>query len=79
MGAQPLVNIFLEGFHGFSYLEGILDLFHFKGAKVFLLLGLGMGLPYTDSNALNFNLPLGANPTQSRAIGSNLILAGSPG
>ena len=35
-----LVTIFHEGFHGFSHLEGILDLVHFKGTKVSYLLGL---------------------------------------
>ena len=40
---QHVVTIFREGFHGFSYLEGTLELFHFEGVKVSLLLGLGNG------------------------------------
>ena len=30
---QQLVAIFSEGFHDFFYLEGILELFHFKGVQ----------------------------------------------
>ena len=40
---QHLVTIFSESFQVFSYLEGILELFHFKGIKVSLLLGMGNG------------------------------------
>lgn len=52
-----------EGFRGFSGLEGIAELLHFKGVKVSLLSGWGMGLPYMNSNAFNFNLLLGTNCT----------------
>ena len=46
---QHLVTIFYEGFHGFSYLEGILELFYFKGLKYpFYLESLGVGLPYSE-------------------------------
>ena len=38
-----LVTICSEGFHIFSSLEGIHELFHFNGAKESLLLGLGSG------------------------------------
>lgn len=37
---QHLATIFSEGSHGFSYLESTFELFHFKGAKVSLHLGL---------------------------------------
>ena len=47
---QHLVTIFHEAFRGFSFLEGILELFHFKGVNVSLLLGLGIGLSYMSSN-----------------------------
>lgn len=57
--------------HGFSYLEGTLELFCLKGVKVSLFLGLEMSLPYISSNALNFNLPPRANHMQSRTIRSN--------
>lgn len=33
--------LFRENFDGFSFLEGTLELFHFKGAKISLFLGLG--------------------------------------
>lgn len=68
---QHLVTIFCEKFKDFSYLEGILELFHFKGSYG---VGLpfswlsGMGLPYGNSNGLNFNLLLGTNHPWSKAI-----------
>ena len=68
---QHLVTIFCERFKDFSYLEGTLELFHFKGRYG---IGLpfswlwGMGLLYGNSNGLNFNLLLGANHPWSRAI-----------
>ena len=40
---QHLVTIFSESFQGCSYLKGILELFHFKGVKVSLLLGMRDG------------------------------------
>lgn len=33
--------LFCENFCGFSFLEGIFELFHFKGVKISLFLGLG--------------------------------------
>ena len=56
---QHLVTIFHESFHNFFYLEGMLELFHFKRFKVSLLSVLG--LAYTGFNELNFNLSLGDN------------------
>ena len=44
---QPPVTIFCENFHGLSYLEGTLELFHFKGVKVSLLSDLGNGSTVT--------------------------------
>lgn len=53
-GRRHLVTIFHEGFRGFTYLEGILKLFHFKEAKV-LPLWLGKWVfPYMTSNVFTF-------------------------
>ena len=68
---QHLVTIFHDSFHGFSYLEGMLELFHFKRVKVSLLSVLC--LPYMSSNELNFNLSPGADCMPSKAIGNNFI------
>ena len=40
---QHVVTKFSDCFHGFSYVESILELFHFKEIKEFLLLGVGNG------------------------------------
>ena len=44
---------------GFSYLQGIFELFHLKAAKVSHLLGLGNGFTIMNSNALNSDLSFG--------------------
>lgn len=64
---QHLVTVFYEGFCGFSYLDGMLELFHIKGAKVTLLSGLGNG------SSMHLILSLGANCMQSRAIWTILM------
>lgn len=71
---QHLLTISHEGFHGLSYLEGTLGLFHFKGVKLECSFSQawGVGLPYRSSNAFNFNLFFRANPLQSKAIGKQL-------
>ena len=69
---QHLVR-FCEDFPAFSYLEGRLELFHFKGVKVSLLAGRGMGRPSMSSTALNVTLSLVANGSWSGAIESSLI------
>ena len=40
---QHLVTIFCERFKDFSYLEGTLELFHFKGTEVSFLSSYGNG------------------------------------
>ena len=45
-----------QSVRGFSYLQGIFELFHLKVAKVSHLLGLGNGFTIMNSNALNSDL-----------------------
>lgn len=58
--------LFCENFHGFSFLKGILELFHFKGVKISLFLGLG-NEPIVHEFKCNFNLSFWA------ILRSNLI------
>ena len=61
-----------EDFRAFSYLEGIQELLHFKGASFPFF---RPGSTYENSDELNLNLSLGANCMWSGAIGSNLIIS----
>ena len=57
---EHVVTKFNDCFHGFSYVENILELFHFKGIKVFLLLGVGNGSTILKSKCI-LTYPLGLN------------------
>ena len=67
-----LVTVCREGSHGFSHLEGTLELFHFKGAKVSLVSGLGNGFTIHEFKRTGLSLTPWGYCMGSRAIRSNI-------